>query len=239
MTEDYGFETYGCFKPTEFDSHIEMEDREHWQRMPVIQTRDSGPLDQSNFAQFLEGLGGESDTVEVHRFGHWGPGWFEIILVDPADQKALAKAYDMARALEDYPVLDEEDMSRRESDLMDDEWQYSACSDFCRDIETLLESIRDDSDAEEPWYEKQDFCQFWRMPVDLCGCGECITTVRDMAEKALQFFENIEDHRDFAEKYCNLESYYSEHSSSFRWKLPPDQELIEALLEYKQVGTIE
>lgn len=67
--------TYSSHRPTTFDSHIELEDREDWFLAPVSLTRDSGPLEESNFAVVLADLGGESDDVEVHRFGHWGPGW--------------------------------------------------------------------------------------------------------------------------------------------------------------------
>lgn len=78
--------------------------------------RDSETLTESNFASALEMLGGESDTVQVHRFGHWGCGWFELILVDPKDEMALQIAYNIQQALADYPVLDDSDYSERESE---------------------------------------------------------------------------------------------------------------------------
>jgi hypothetical protein len=59
----------------------------------------------------LKELGGESDTVEVHRFGHWGPGWFEIILAHPSRE---AEIKDMESRLENYPILDEDDHSERQ-----------------------------------------------------------------------------------------------------------------------------
>ena len=68
------FERYGDHSPTAFDHNINIDDedteRSKWFVMPVSRTRDSGPLDNSNFDCFLAGLGGESETVEVHRFGH-------------------------------------------------------------------------------------------------------------------------------------------------------------------------
>ena len=128
------FERYGDHSPTAFDHNINIDDedteRSKWFVMPVIRTRDSGPLDESNFHQFLAGLGGESETVEVHRFGHWGPGWYEIILVSPDDEKALKEAYDMIRSLEHYPVLDDEDYSSREWDDFEESWNNYACKDF-------------------------------------------------------------------------------------------------------------
>ena len=128
------FERYAKHSPTAFDHNINIDDegteRSKWFVMPVSRTRDSGPLDNSNFDCFLAGLGGESETVEVHRFGHWGPGWYEIILVSPDDEKALKEAYDMIRSLEHYPVLDDEDYSSREWDDFEESWNNYACSDF-------------------------------------------------------------------------------------------------------------
>jgi len=81
---------------------------------PVSRTRDSDLLTESNFDAALKALGGESKSVQVHRFGHWGPGWFEIILISPRATKKLAIAEELICSLSDYPVLDEEDNSRRE-----------------------------------------------------------------------------------------------------------------------------
>lgn len=106
--------TYSGHVPTVFDQHINLAGREDWLIVPVSRNRDSGLLDQSNFDMALQSLGGESDTVEVHRFGHWGPGWYEIIIVDPNDVKATKEADEIAAALADYPVLSDEDFSRRE-----------------------------------------------------------------------------------------------------------------------------
>lgn len=102
---------YSEFRPTQFDPHFTLEDREDWFVAPWSQTRDSGPYDQSNFHSCLKALGGESETVEVHRFGHWGPGWFEIIIVHPDHVKTLEE---LEAAFSNYPVVDDEDLSRRE-----------------------------------------------------------------------------------------------------------------------------
>lgn len=83
--------------------------------------RDSDILAESNFATALQMLGGEGKNVEVHRFGHWGCGWFELILVNPKAKKHLRIAYDIHVALREYPVLDESDYSER---------QYESQSDY-------------------------------------------------------------------------------------------------------------
>jgi hypothetical protein len=116
-------DTYKTFRPTQFDpAGLGLADQGHWLVAPVGQTRDSGCLEKSNFRCTLAALGGESDTVEVHRFGHWGPGWFEIIIIDPADAARVAIAEDIERALADYPVVDEEDFSNLEWETAAEYW---------------------------------------------------------------------------------------------------------------------
>tara|TARA_Y100000310_G_scaffold2787_1_gene3628 strand:- start:7394 stop:7885 length:492 start_codon:yes stop_codon:yes gene_type:complete len=121
---------YSDFAPTPFDSkglgaYGNMSERQDWLLVPVSQNRDSGPFDESNFAAALEMLGGEGETVEVHRFGHWGPGWFEIILVAPGSYAADV-AEEIQRSLEDYPLLDEEDHSNREYEAACEAWDWAS-----------------------------------------------------------------------------------------------------------------
>lgn len=106
---------YSDFRPTEFDSRgLGCEDRQAWLVLPCSRTRDSGCLEESNFHAALEILGGESDTVEVHRFGHWGPGWFELILVDPESTQAK-DAEEIESTVADGLPLDDEDLCLRVS----------------------------------------------------------------------------------------------------------------------------
>jgi hypothetical protein len=109
-------QTFKEYKPTDFDSAGlgSDETNQAWLVIPVIQTRDSDSFELSNFAAALEMLGGEGEDVQVHRFGHWGPGWFEIIIVNPLNPAILKIAEDIERSLESYPLLDDEDYSERE-----------------------------------------------------------------------------------------------------------------------------
>ena len=109
-------ETYSKFRPTQFDpAGLALPDQQQWLVVPVIQTRDSEPLEQSNFATALKMLDPDEDSedVETHSFNHWGPGWFDIIIVKP-DTPAAKTAEEIEASLADYPVLDDEDYSRRE-----------------------------------------------------------------------------------------------------------------------------
>ena len=125
-------QTYREFAPTQFDASGLNGDRlgiTDWFVAPVTQTRDSDILTESNFATFLRELGGESDTVQVHRFGHWGVGWFEVIVIDPADVASVQCAEEMESALEDYPVLDDEDHSSREYEQAAETWEFMSVRD--------------------------------------------------------------------------------------------------------------
>jgi hypothetical protein len=104
---------YSKFRPSSFDSHIEIKDRETWLVFQEAHNRDSDALAESNFYCALEAMGGESDDVEVHRFRHWANGWYEIVLVRPGSE-AEQIAIKLQGKLEDYPVLDEDDFSQRE-----------------------------------------------------------------------------------------------------------------------------
>ena len=123
--------TYASHVPTAFDRHIPLDDREDWYLAPVSRTRDSGVLDKSNFAVALDMLGGESDTCEVHRFGHWGPGWYEIILVSP---ERRAEVEEMAAQLENYHILSEDDYSAREDEAEQEAWDSYGRRDFAQTL---------------------------------------------------------------------------------------------------------
>ncbi|MDO8643923.1 MAG: hypothetical protein Q7S00_03010, partial [bacterium] len=79
----------------------------------VFRNRDSELLDESNFESALKELGGESENVQIFRFGHWACGWWEVLGV--RDDK-IPGAEDIEKRLAQYPVLDEDEYSRRESD---------------------------------------------------------------------------------------------------------------------------
>lgn len=135
--------TYGEWSPTPFDpkgSHL--PDKADWLVVPVMRTRDSGPLDESNFEAALKELGGESKKVEVHRFGHWGPGWIEIIIVHPSKRE---KAEEIEASLENYPVLDEDDLNKKEWEDFVSSWDDWGAKEL-RDLITAWAEIKDSDD---------------------------------------------------------------------------------------------
>ncbi len=87
----------------------------------MTRSRDSDLLTESNWDSALKSLGGESDSVVIHRFGHWACGWWEALCIEPGTD-AHNIALDLEVALKSYPVLDEEDWSRREDEEAQQVW---------------------------------------------------------------------------------------------------------------------
>ncbi|MDM7992983.1 MAG: hypothetical protein QUS11_06675 [Candidatus Fermentibacter sp.] len=147
--------TYAEFRPTAYDQHIPLDDREDWIVVPVTHDRDSGPRAESNFASALDMLGGESDTVEVHRFGHWGPGWFEIILAHPS---LSGKVEEIESALANYPILDEMDLSERESEAEREAWEsWAACN-----VRRELGKVFDLREATLAWFDDKRLFELYQ-----------------------------------------------------------------------------
>ena len=83
--------------------------------------RDSGLVEKSNFNSALKMLNGESDTIKVVRFSHWLCGWIEMILIHESDIVSVDKGNEIEKALESYPILNEDDFYERKSEKRD-EW---------------------------------------------------------------------------------------------------------------------
>ena len=116
-------QSYADFAPTGFDSAgAFLEDQQDWLVAPVGLNRDSGALESSNWNAFLASLPGpEGGAWDLHRFGHWACGWFEVIILRPGSA-AVGVGEEAQRALEDYPVLDESDLSDREFEDACESW---------------------------------------------------------------------------------------------------------------------
>lgn len=115
-------QTYRNYRPTQFDTQgLALADRQDWLVCPVIRTRDAGPLERTNYRIALLTLGGESETVEVHSFNHWGCGWFDIILVKPGTEAATL-AQGIADSLDSYPCLDDYALSEEEDNQAQSVW---------------------------------------------------------------------------------------------------------------------
>lgn len=99
------------------------DDSEYKDWFNVIgRSRDSECIEESNFDAALKELGGEGENVRVERYGHWAVGWIEEVYVRPNTPEA-AKAEAIHKKLEDYPVLDDDDFSERETEAANEQWR--------------------------------------------------------------------------------------------------------------------
>ncbi len=142
-----------------FDNY--MGSREHADCFMFLgQSRDSDALERSNFEKGLELLGGESEAVQIHRFGHWACGWIEEIMVIPdtwIDEEwrsgglmhnwYLVEADKITADLEDYPVIDEEHYCELEYDEACECWENMGIEErmeICRNAGISVFSARRD-----------------------------------------------------------------------------------------------
>lgn len=119
--------TYKTFRPTGFDTAgLGCDDQQDWLVHPCSHNRDSDCLTESNWDVSVKDLAKvdpEGLDHEIHRFGHWACGWFEIILVRP-DTAAAKDAEETEAALENYPVLNDSDFSEKEQEAADLAWLH-------------------------------------------------------------------------------------------------------------------
>jgi hypothetical protein len=108
-----------------------------WFIAPVDRTRDSGLLTESNWEAQNKILLPLADlvpevehpnevtwpSVGIVREHHWAVGWVEWVAVHPSNTEAVQKAEELATRLDSYPVLDEDDFSRREYEAVRNYWE--------------------------------------------------------------------------------------------------------------------
>lgn len=110
--------TFSDYKRNAHSFSSSLEDRDDWFVL-LCRDRDASIIGESNFATALKSLGGESDTCEVRRFGHWAVGWIEHIFLHPSREK---EGEEIEGALANYPVLDDSDLSEREQETVLPTW---------------------------------------------------------------------------------------------------------------------
>lgn len=132
----------------EFDSFAWWERPEDDERWAVVYVcnRDSGLIDQSNASVVEQEMAQFEDDVIAQRHSHWACGWVDgyvIRVYRPGGSitDAFRRYCELRERMEDYPLLDEEDYSRRE-------------------YEAAIENIKDGArrlvadDAPEGWEEQ-------------------------------------------------------------------------------------
>mgnify|MGYP001617057384 CR=1 FL=1 len=110
-----------CSSFDSFANYLGERPGEEWDCL-LTQNRDSDCLSRSNFRSALKELGGESESIEVHRFGHWACGWWEALAVKQGTPEH-AIALQIEQRIYGYPVVDDDDFSELESEEADDIWR--------------------------------------------------------------------------------------------------------------------
>lgn len=116
--------------------------------------RDSGLLDKSNEAAIAEAMEPffDVDDPDIRResHNHWAVGHvdgYAIRVYRGGEITAAFRAWrELQEALEDYPVLDEEDYSRRRDDAYRDAWEAFGAKEFADDLAKefgLSDGVRD------------------------------------------------------------------------------------------------
>ena len=117
---------YADWAPTSYDHKgLGCEEQQDWHVSTIETNRDADVLQESNWEvqlRELEALGeSAADDWSVESFSHWGPGWLRIVLVRPGSA-AHRLVTELSLAVADYPVLDDEDFSERETEAANQHW---------------------------------------------------------------------------------------------------------------------
>ena len=146
-------------------------------------TRDSDTLTRSNFEVFLKALRelpevlvddtdnaaasyrseredwSAVNSVFIVSESHWACGWIDWIAIHPSNEAAMKLADEMLCAIDSYPVLDEDDWSRREDEAVLKWWQSESVSwrvELCRDNHESIFAARHDYPPESVYNELRE-----------------------------------------------------------------------------------
>lgn len=147
-------EIYKDHTPTAFDRHI-CGELDSFYIAPCSQTRDSSTLERVNFETMASRVlaASQHDETEIHRFGHWACGWYEMLLIHPDDIPALVVASELSAALESYSILDEEKLSEAEYEAATEYWARCRVSDrieICQRCGVSVFAARRDEIPDDP-----------------------------------------------------------------------------------------
>ena len=116
--------------PTGFDSARNFSGdsdhlHDHYFVAPVSTSRDADILTRSNWDVVTDEIlkvARHNDT-EIHRFGHWGCGWYEQLLIHKSDTEALKVAEEWCCTLADYPVASDVHYSELQREEAAEYWE--------------------------------------------------------------------------------------------------------------------
>lgn len=169
---------------------------ETWTLGPVIQHRNSDILDKSNAKSMIATLESDpslSEDWEVVSCGHWAVGWvehlsFRVVDEDGNPSRVARVIKGFFDAIEEYPILDEEDFSQMEYD------------DTLENIENHYLRTKFHDDVPEDW-ASQMFSWFWdndQSAVEPCdgGGGYPDNKQFEVCARELGFWDTSEDEEE-------------------------------------------
>lgn len=129
-----------------------------WGFAPIGVHRDSDLMTQSNFAYALKELRKVSyKSVEVMHTSHCLVGWYDHLMVRVTAKKTMERLMEIVERLEDYPVLDEDDLSNREYEQACNAYDSWARSDVAKAIEEAgIERLLDGDGYYDPSDEDEE-----------------------------------------------------------------------------------
>lgn len=147
-------EIYKDHIPTAFDRHI-CGELDNFYIGPCSQTRDSSILEKVNFETMTGRVlaASQHGETEIHRFGHWACGWYEMLLIHPEDTAALIVAAELSASLEQYSVLDDQAYSEAECEAAAEYWARCRVSDrveICQRCGVSVFAARRDEMPDDP-----------------------------------------------------------------------------------------
>ena len=134
----------------QFDSFVwyrnDIEDADNWS-IVYSQHRDSGLIDESNASvierEMMTFTDGDDPDVVAERHDHWLVGWIDGFSIRVFKNGQITPAFrryvELQNALEDYPILDEDDYSTREFEAT------------VENIDDAAWRLKDDYELPEDW----------------------------------------------------------------------------------------
>lgn len=148
------------FQPSSLDPYL-LDDYKDYFYLPLLLTRDSEPLEQSNYECAKEVVWEASNMGETTEltFSHWACGWLKLIVIHQDDKPGIIAAINLVKALEDYPVLNEERFAELELEEAQFIWDNNSLDDrinICREAGISIFAARRD-DVPIDYYSRNSF----------------------------------------------------------------------------------
>ena len=111
-------------------------------------TRDSQIISESNWTEILKALKEiepEGENWEVFQASHWACGWIDQIIYNTECEAIVEKLVELECAIDDYPILNEDDWSERESEAVQKYWSELSLNEkieYCAENDTSIFAAR-------------------------------------------------------------------------------------------------